>query len=111
MNYEPVIAGNQTNRNASIKDNVDAVPTQQYIRLPLVSNSPKSLEDVVVDDAGKKATKEPAKKGERNGQEKKGRALNKEGDQNVQDLRTELDKLLVQQKEAYANSTNRVSTV
>ncbi|GJY03705.1 hypothetical protein Tco_0369645 [Tanacetum coccineum] len=29
----------------------------------------------------------------------------------VQDLRTELDNLLVQQKEGYANSTNRVSTV
>ncbi|GKG26463.1 hypothetical protein Tco_0399609, partial [Tanacetum coccineum] len=28
-----------------------------------------------------------------------------------QDLRAELDKLLVQQKEAYANRTNRVSTV
>ncbi|GJV54950.1 hypothetical protein Tco_1455955 [Tanacetum coccineum] len=52
MNYEPVTAGNQTNVNAGIKDNVDQ-----------------------------------------------------------DDLRAELDKLLVQQKEAYANSTNRVSTV
>ncbi|GJW30953.1 ribonuclease H-like domain-containing protein [Tanacetum coccineum] len=49
--------------------------------------------------------------GERNGQEKEGEASNKEGDQHVQDLRAELDKLLVQQKEGYANSTNRVSTV
>ncbi|GKB38653.1 putative ribonuclease H-like domain-containing protein [Tanacetum coccineum] len=32
-------------------------------------------------------------------------------DQHVQDLRAELVKLLVQQKEGYANSTNRVSTV
>ncbi|GKC36338.1 retrovirus-related pol polyprotein from transposon TNT 1-94, partial [Tanacetum coccineum] len=81
MNYEPVTAGNQTNRNA------------------------------VTDHVGKKTIEEPANKGERNGQEKEGGALNKEGDQNVQDLRTELDNLLVQQKEGYANSTNKVSTV
>ncbi|GKC68931.1 putative ribonuclease H-like domain-containing protein, partial [Tanacetum coccineum] len=91
MNYEPVTTGNQTNGNASIKDNVDA--------------------DAVDDDASKKTTEEPANKGERNGQENEGGASNKEGDQNVQDLKVELDKLLVQQKEAYANSTNRVSTV
>ncbi|GJX49550.1 putative ribonuclease H-like domain-containing protein [Tanacetum coccineum] len=83
MNYEPVTAGNQTNRNAGIKDNVDAVPTQQYILLPLLSDSPQSSEDAVADDAGKKTTEKPTNK----------------------------DKLLVQQKEAYANSTNRVSTV
>ncbi|GJY69954.1 hypothetical protein Tco_0472936 [Tanacetum coccineum] len=40
-----------------------------------------------------------------------GGASNKEGDQNVQDFRAELDNLLVQQKEGYATSTNRVSTV
>ncbi|GKA58526.1 ribonuclease H-like domain-containing protein [Tanacetum coccineum] len=34
-----------------------------------------------------------------------------EGDQNVQDFRVELNNLLVQQKEGYATSTNRVSTV
>ncbi|GJU18563.1 putative ribonuclease H-like domain-containing protein [Tanacetum coccineum] len=59
MNYEPVTAGNQTNRNA---------------------------EDAVADDASKKITEEPANE-------------------------AELDKLLVQQKEGYANNTNRVSTV
>ncbi|GJR17818.1 ribonuclease H-like domain-containing protein [Tanacetum coccineum] len=79
MNYEPVIAGNQTNRNASIKDNVDAVPTQQYIWLPLLSDSPQSSEDAVADDAGKKITEIPANK-------------------------AELDKLLVQQKEANATT-------
>ncbi|GKD72011.1 hypothetical protein Tco_1326101 [Tanacetum coccineum] len=111
MNYEPVTTRNQTNRIASIKDNVDAVPTQQYILLPLLSDSLQSSEDVVADDTGKKTTKEPANKGERNGQEKEGGASNKEGDQNMQDLRAELDKLFVQQKEGYGNSTNRVSTV
>ncbi|GJZ07365.1 putative ribonuclease H-like domain-containing protein [Tanacetum coccineum] len=59
----------------------------------------RSSENAVADDAGKKTTEEPANKGERNGQEKEGGASNKEGDQNVQDLRAELDKLLVQQKE------------
>ncbi|GKF02940.1 hypothetical protein Tco_0029863, partial [Tanacetum coccineum] len=51
---------------------------------------PQSSEDAVADDAGKKTTKEPANKGERNGQKKEGGASNKEG---------------------YANSTNRVSTI
>ncbi|GKA26761.1 putative ribonuclease H-like domain-containing protein, partial [Tanacetum coccineum] len=101
MNYEPVTTGNQTNKNAGIKDN-----TQQYILLPLLYDSPQSLEDAVADDAGKKTNEEPANKGERNGQEKEGGALNKENDQNVQDFRAELDNLLVQQKEGYANSTN-----
>ncbi|GJV80940.1 putative ribonuclease H-like domain-containing protein [Tanacetum coccineum] len=64
---------------------VNASTTQQYILLPLLYNSPHSLEDAVADDA--------------------------EGDQNVQDFRAELDNLLVQQKEGYATSTNRVATV
>ncbi|GJZ55039.1 putative ribonuclease H-like domain-containing protein [Tanacetum coccineum] len=111
MNYEPVTAGNQTNKNAGIKDNVDAVPTQQYILLPLLYDSPQSSKDAVADDAGKKTNEEPAHEGERNGQEKEGGASNKENDQNVQDFRAELDNLLVQQKEGYANNTNRDSTV
>ncbi|GKF13289.1 hypothetical protein Tco_0054751 [Tanacetum coccineum] len=111
MNYKPVTIGNQTNRNVGIKDNVDAVPTQQYILLPLLLDSLQSSQDAIADDASKKTTKEPANKGERNGHEKEGGASNKEGDQSVHDLRDKLDKLLVQQKEAYANSTNRVSNV
>ncbi|GKC98768.1 hypothetical protein Tco_1169043 [Tanacetum coccineum] len=78
MNHEPVPAGNQTNRNAGIKDNVDVVPTQKYILLPLLSDSLQSLEDTVADDAGKKTTEEPANEGERNGQEKEGGSSNKE---------------------------------
>ncbi|GKG36891.1 hypothetical protein Tco_0447064, partial [Tanacetum coccineum] len=69
MNYEPVTAENQTNRNTGIKDNVDAVPTQQYILLPFLPGRPQSLEDAVVDDVGKNITEEPAKEGERNSQE------------------------------------------
>ncbi|GJT43267.1 putative ribonuclease H-like domain-containing protein [Tanacetum coccineum] len=87
------------------------VPTQQYILLPLLYDSPQSLKDAVADDAGKKTNEEPANEGERNGQEKEGGASNKEGDQNVQDFRAELDNLLVQQNQGYANSTNRVSTI
>ncbi|GKD37121.1 putative ribonuclease H-like domain-containing protein [Tanacetum coccineum] len=78
MNYEPVTTGNQTNKNAGIKDN-----TQQYILLPLLYDSPQSSEDAVADDAGKKTNVEPANEGERNGQEKEGGASNKEDDQNV----------------------------
>ncbi|GKC77040.1 putative ribonuclease H-like domain-containing protein [Tanacetum coccineum] len=111
MNYELVTTGNQTNRNAGIKDNVDAVPNQQYTLLSLLYDIPQSLEDAVADDAGKKTNEEPANKGERNGQEKDGGASNKEDDQNVQDFRAALDNLLVQQKKGYANNTNRDSTV
>ncbi|GJT15194.1 ribonuclease H-like domain-containing protein [Tanacetum coccineum] len=78
MNYEPVTARNQTNGNAGIKDNVDVVPTQQYILLPLLYDSPQSLEDAVSEDAGKKTIEKLANEDERNG---------------------------------YANRTNRVSTV
>ncbi|GJY41363.1 putative ribonuclease H-like domain-containing protein, partial [Tanacetum coccineum] len=94
MNYEPVTTRNQTNRNASIKDNVDAVPTQQYILLPLLYDSPHSSKDAVADDAGKNTNEEPSNKGERNGQEKEGGASNKEDNQNVQDFRAKLDNLL-----------------
>ncbi|GKF81911.1 hypothetical protein Tco_0243567, partial [Tanacetum coccineum] len=65
-----------------IKDNVDAVPTQQYILLPLLYNSPQSSKDVVAADANE----EPAHK-------------------------AELGDLLVQQKEGYANSTNIDCTI
>ncbi|GKC00978.1 retrovirus-related pol polyprotein from transposon TNT 1-94 [Tanacetum coccineum] len=87
MNNQPVTAGNQTNKNACIKDNVNAVPTQQYILLPLLYDSPQSSKDAVADDAGKKTNGEPANEGKRNGQDKEGGASNKEDDQNVQDLR------------------------
>ncbi|GJS49155.1 putative ribonuclease H-like domain-containing protein [Tanacetum coccineum] len=96
---------------SNIVDNVDAVPIQQYILLPLLYDSPQSSNDVVADDAGKKTNKEPANEGARNGQEKEGGPSNKEDDRNVQDFRVALDNLLVQQKEGYANSTNRDSTV
>ncbi|GJR33493.1 putative ribonuclease H-like domain-containing protein [Tanacetum coccineum] len=57
MNYEPVTAGNQTNKNACIKYN-----TQQYILLPLLYDSPKCSEDAVADDAGKTTKNQQIKK-------------------------------------------------
>ncbi|GJY15427.1 putative ribonuclease H-like domain-containing protein [Tanacetum coccineum] len=121
MNYEPVTAGNQTNGNAGIKTNVNArqagqekASDHEYILLPLMlSNSPLSLSSQSTDN--KDADEVPGKGdddlSERNGQEKEEGASNKEDDQHVQDFRAELDNLLVQQKEGYANNTNRVSTV
>ncbi|GKB54091.1 putative ribonuclease H-like domain-containing protein [Tanacetum coccineum] len=106
---EGFLVGYSINSKA-FRDNVDAVPTQQYILLPLLYDSPQSSEDAVTDDASK-TNKKPVNEGERNGQEKEGGDSNKEGDQNVQDFRAELDNFLVQQKEGYATNTNRVSTV
>ncbi|GKD75921.1 hypothetical protein Tco_1334203 [Tanacetum coccineum] len=108
MNYEPVTAGNQTNNNAGIKDNVDAVPTQQYIMLPLLYDSPQSLKDAIADDAGKKTNKEPSNKGKRNGQEKDVRdqeeALRKQ-------FRQEIERLPSQGEATNTDITNKVNTV
>ncbi|GJY53382.1 putative ribonuclease H-like domain-containing protein, partial [Tanacetum coccineum] len=120
MNYEPVTAGNKTNGDACIETNVNAgqagqekASDHEYILLPLMlSNSPLSSSTQSTDD--KDADEVPDKGdddvSQRNGQEKEGGASNKEDDQHVQDFRAELDSLLVQQKEGYANSTNRDST-
>ncbi|GJU67102.1 putative ribonuclease H-like domain-containing protein [Tanacetum coccineum] len=67
LENKPNVAGrNQTNKNACIKDNVNVIPTQQYILLPLLYDSPQSLKDAVANDAGKKTNEEPAHEGERN---------------------------------------------
>nr|GEU38924.1 putative ribonuclease H-like domain-containing protein [Tanacetum cinerariifolium] len=61
MNYQPVVAGNQPNHSAGIKENLDAckvrketVSTQQYVLLPLWSTGsqdPQNPNADVVDDA------------------------------------------------------------
>ncbi|GJX17894.1 putative ribonuclease H-like domain-containing protein, partial [Tanacetum coccineum] len=121
MNYEPVTTGNQTNGDAGIETNVNAgkaghekASDHEYILLPLMlSNSSLSLSSQSTDN--KDADEVPGKGdddlSERNGLEKKEGASNKEDDQHVQDFRAELDNLLVQQKEGFANNTNRVSIV
>ncbi|GJZ12427.1 putative ribonuclease H-like domain-containing protein, partial [Tanacetum coccineum] len=85
MNYEPVTAGNQTNSDAGMETNVNTgqigqekASHHEYILLPLLFDSPQSLMDAVVNNAGKKTTKEPTNEGERKGQEKEGGASNKE---------------------------------
>ncbi|GKB28281.1 putative ribonuclease H-like domain-containing protein [Tanacetum coccineum] len=101
MNYKPVSAGNQTNDDADIETNVNAVQTGQekasnheYILLSfLTSNSqgPKSSDDEFVDDAGKKNDAQyPAKDGDKNGHEKDVRdqdeALRKQFDQETKKI-------------------------
>nr|GEW96954.1 putative ribonuclease H-like domain-containing protein [Tanacetum cinerariifolium] len=59
VNYQPVVAGNQPNNNACIKENLDAgkvgketVSAQQYVVLPLWSTSsqdPQNIDDDVAD--------------------------------------------------------------
>ncbi|GJU00314.1 putative ribonuclease H-like domain-containing protein [Tanacetum coccineum] len=70
MNYEPVVAGNQSNGNAGTKENIDAgrtsvetVPGKDYILLPLWTQDPSfpsSLKDS--SDAGFKPSGEEEKK-------------------------------------------------
>ncbi|GJY36210.1 putative ribonuclease H-like domain-containing protein [Tanacetum coccineum] len=78
----------------------------------MLSNSRLSLSSQSIDnkDADEVSGKGDDDVSQRNGQEKKVGVTNKEDDQHVQDFRAELDSLLVQQKEGYANSTNRDST-
>ncbi|GJS42424.1 putative ribonuclease H-like domain-containing protein [Tanacetum coccineum] len=69
---------------------------------------PKDLNNKDADEVPRKRDDDLS---ERNGQEKEERASNKEDDQHVQDFRAELDNLLVQQKEGYANNNNKFSAV
>ncbi|GJS46527.1 putative ribonuclease H-like domain-containing protein [Tanacetum coccineum] len=100
MNYEPNTVGNQTNGDAGIETNVNTgqagqekASDNECILLPLMfSNSPLSSSTQSIDD--KDADE----------------VLDKGDDDHVQDFRTELDRLLVLQKEGYANNTNRDST-
>nr|GEY83274.1 ribonuclease H-like domain-containing protein [Tanacetum cinerariifolium] len=99
MNYQSVFARNQTNGNAGTKANIDArqagkkiVPGSQYVLLPLLtfdSQGPRSSEDKVADDAGKKNQEE---------------ALRKKCEQ-------EFERLFGQGEAANTNSTNRLNTI
>ncbi|GJY87221.1 retrovirus-related pol polyprotein from transposon TNT 1-94 [Tanacetum coccineum] len=114
-----ISAGNQTNDDAGIETNVNAVQTGQekasnheYILLPFFtsdSHGPKSSDDEFVDDAGKKNDAQyPAKDGDINGHEKDVRdqeeALRKQFDQ-------ETKRLVGQGEATITNSTNRLNTV
>ncbi|GKC35275.1 putative ribonuclease H-like domain-containing protein [Tanacetum coccineum] len=112
--------GNQTNGDAGIETNVNVgqagqekASDNEYILLPpILSNYPlsSSTQSTNDKDADEVPNKGDYHVSQRNGQEKEGRASNKEYDQHVHDFRTKFDSLLVQQKEGYANSTNGDST-
>ncbi|GKC31186.1 ribonuclease H-like domain-containing protein [Tanacetum coccineum] len=78
INYQLVFVGNQTNGNTGTKANIDegqakisAVPSPQYVLLPFLtseSQNPKSSEDEIADDAGKKnGVVDPTKQDDING--------------------------------------------
>ncbi|GJY18380.1 ribonuclease H-like domain-containing protein [Tanacetum coccineum] len=119
MNYQPVFTGNQTNGNACTKANIDAgqarkktVSGPQYVLLPFLTSDyqgPKSSEDKVADDAGKKnGVMDLAKEGDKNGQEKDVRdqeeAFKKQFEQ-------ESKRLFSQGEATNTNSTNRLNIV
>ncbi|GKB72342.1 putative ribonuclease H-like domain-containing protein, partial [Tanacetum coccineum] len=127
INYQPVFTGNQTNGNAGINANIDAGQVEkkivlglQYVLLPLLtydSQGLKSLDDEVVDNAGKKSTKvprkengvqDPAKEGDKNDQEKdvsdQEEALRKQFNHGIK-------RLFSQGEDANTNSTNRLNVV
>ncbi|GJV03420.1 putative ribonuclease H-like domain-containing protein, partial [Tanacetum coccineum] len=111
LENKPNVAGSgiETNVNAG-QAGQEKASDHEYILLPLMlSNSPFSSSTQSTDD--KDADEVPDKRdddvSQRNGQEKEGGASNKENDQH---FGAELDNLLVQEKEGYANSTNRDST-
>ncbi|GJT93840.1 hypothetical protein Tco_1082685 [Tanacetum coccineum] len=109
MNYQPVTAGNQTNKNAGpqetngntgLKKNIDArqseeknVTTQQYIMFPLwsfISSSNKSSDEIDEDDTADDAAGE--------------KPIQKLASENEQALKNVLDKMMDQEKEAKEQS-------
>ncbi|GJV16834.1 putative ribonuclease H-like domain-containing protein [Tanacetum coccineum] len=116
MNYQPVFAGTQTNDNTGTKDNIDegqggmkTVPGPQYVLLPFFtfySQSPKSSEDEVADDARKKnGVLDPAKEDDKSGQEE---ATNTNRRERAQ--RNEFKSMFGQDKDANGNSIYRMFT-
>ncbi|GKC05973.1 putative ribonuclease H-like domain-containing protein [Tanacetum coccineum] len=109
MNYQPVTAGNQTNKNAGpqeangdtgLKKSVDArqskeknVSTQQYIVFPLwssISSSYKSSDETYKNDTADDAAGETP--------------VQKPASENEQTLKNVLDKMMDQEKEAKEQS-------
>nr|GFA28511.1 hypothetical protein [Tanacetum cinerariifolium] len=104
MNYQLVFTRNQTNSNAGTKANIDAGqagkktrPVPQYVLLPLLTTDcqgPRSSDDEVADDTGKKSIEVPRKK---NGVQD----LTKEGRERAQ--RNEFESMFGQDKDANGN--------
>ncbi|GKC97801.1 putative ribonuclease H-like domain-containing protein, partial [Tanacetum coccineum] len=141
MNYQPVTAGNQTDKNVGpqetngdtgLKKNVDTgqpgkenVSTQQYIVLPLwysISSSYKSSDkkarDDTADDAvGKKTVQEPASEDEQALRDALDKMMNQEKEATEQsndvkkEFKAECNRQLLQGKATRDNSTNNFNTV
>ncbi|GKC94298.1 putative ribonuclease H-like domain-containing protein [Tanacetum coccineum] len=141
MNYQPVTAGNQTNKNAGqqetngdtgLKKNVDAghteeenVSTQQYIVFPLwssISSSYKSSDDKTEDNtaddaAGKKNVQEPASEYDQALKNVLDRMMNQEKEATEQsdavrkEFEAQCNSQLPQEKVPRASSTNSFNTV
>ncbi|GJW65398.1 ribonuclease H-like domain-containing protein [Tanacetum coccineum] len=107
MNYKPVVAGNQTNGNAGIKENIDAsqdgkkiVPDQEYTLLPLLTSDPslsKSLKDSP--DARRKPSEEEEKMDSEHLENKDSEMPNTE------------DPKVNQEHDANVNNTNNINIV
>ncbi|GJW20900.1 ribonuclease H-like domain-containing protein [Tanacetum coccineum] len=141
MNYQPVTARNQTNKNAGpqetnsnigLKKNVDVgqteeenVSTQQYIVFPLwssissnyKSSDDKANDDTVDDDACKKNVQEPASEYDQALKNVLDKMMNQEKEATEQSdaVRKEFEALydsqLLQEKITRASSTNSFNTV
>ncbi|GJR63285.1 ribonuclease H-like domain-containing protein [Tanacetum coccineum] len=137
MNYQPVTAGNQTNKNAGpqeangdtgLNKSVDVgqskeknVSTQQYIVFPLwssISSSYKSSDenDTADDSAGKSLVQKPANEEEQALRDTLDKMMNQEKEATKQsDARKEYEaasnRLLLQGKTTRASSTNSFNTV
>ncbi|GJY08909.1 ribonuclease H-like domain-containing protein [Tanacetum coccineum] len=119
MNYQPVFVGNQTNGNAGTKANIDegqgemkTVPGPQYVLLPFLtsdSQSPKSSEDEVIDDAGsKRSSGYPSKKKMTKGGQGSSFTTMDPGRERAQ--RNEFKCVFGQDKDANGNSIYRMFT-
>ncbi|GKD00660.1 putative ribonuclease H-like domain-containing protein [Tanacetum coccineum] len=141
MNYQPVTAGNQTNKNAGpqeangntgLKQSVDAgqseeknVSTQQYVVFPLwssISSSYKSSDDkaeddTVDDDACKKTIQEPASEYDQALKNVLDKMMDQEKEATEQsdavrkEFEAQCDSQLLQEKITRASSTNSFNTV
>ncbi|GJT31785.1 putative ribonuclease H-like domain-containing protein [Tanacetum coccineum] len=141
MNYQPVTAGNQTNKNAGpqetngntgLKKNVDVVQieeenvsTQQYIVFPLwssissnyKSSDDKAEDDTVDDDACKKTVQEPASEYDQALKNVLDKMMDQEKEATEQsdavrkEFEAQCDSQLLQEKITRASSTNSFNTV
>nr|GEV64368.1 hypothetical protein [Tanacetum cinerariifolium] len=122
MNYQPVVAGNQPNHSAGIKENLDAgkvrkdtESAQQYVLLPLCFTSSQDPQNIDADVAfdvkenenevhvSPSSSDKPHKHDEKAKREAKGKSL-VDLTTGVRDLRADFEEFLV-------NSTNRVNAV